>query len=118
MPSAPHDVIATCPVCAGELAVTRLHCAGCDTQIEGRFQLNWWDCLIVAAAQAQACTLLLTEDLPDGENYGHVIARNPFKLGVTEQAATYAALPKIASRHRGRGRPRMSAKRSAEAAGE
>jgi len=92
--------------------LTRAH------EIESRFQLNWWDCLIVAAAQAQACTLLLTEDLEDGADYGHVIARNPFKLGVTEHAATYAGLPKIASRHRGRGRPRMSAKGSAEAAGE
>lgn len=32
-----HDVIATCPVCAGELAVTRLRCAGCGTTIEGEF---------------------------------------------------------------------------------
>ena len=37
MPSAPHDVIATCPVCTGELAVTRLHCAECGTTLEGRF---------------------------------------------------------------------------------
>jgi hypothetical protein len=33
----PHDVIATCPVCGGELLVTRLHCASCDTTIEGSF---------------------------------------------------------------------------------
>jgi len=33
----PHDVIATCPVCAGELAVTRLRCGGCGTTIEGEF---------------------------------------------------------------------------------
>ena len=26
-----------CPVCDGELAVTRLHCDTCDTSIEGRF---------------------------------------------------------------------------------
>jgi predicted nucleic acid-binding protein len=91
--------------------LTRAH------EIESRFQLSWWDCLIVAAAQAQTCTLLLTEDLQDGANYGNVIARNPFKLGVTEPAATYSALPKIATRHRGRGRPRTSAKRPIEAAG-
>jgi len=85
--------------------------------IEIRHQLNWWDCLIVAAAQAQGCALLLTEDLQDGANYGGVIARNPFKLAVAEQAAAYTPSPKIASRHRGRGRPRKSAKRPAEAAG-
>jgi hypothetical protein len=32
-----HDVIATCPVCARELAVTRLHCGECGTTIEGEF---------------------------------------------------------------------------------
>src|SRR5215510_8311027 len=26
-----------CPVCQSELEVTRLHCASCDTSIEGRF---------------------------------------------------------------------------------
>jgi hypothetical protein len=33
----PHDVIATCPVCAGELSVTRLRCGDCGTTIEGEF---------------------------------------------------------------------------------
>ncbi len=32
-----HDVIATCPVCAGDLAVTRLHCRSCGTTLEGEF---------------------------------------------------------------------------------
>jgi len=32
-----HDVIATCPVCAGELVVTRLRCGECGTTIEGEF---------------------------------------------------------------------------------
>jgi hypothetical protein len=27
----------SCPVCGGELLVTRLHCAACDVTIEGRF---------------------------------------------------------------------------------
>lgn len=29
--------ISKCPVCDGELTVTRLHCDTCDTAIEGRF---------------------------------------------------------------------------------
>jgi hypothetical protein len=32
-----HDVIATCPVCAGELTITRLHCRTCGTALEGEF---------------------------------------------------------------------------------
>lgn len=27
-----------CPVCSGELTVTRLHCAHCDTVVEGSFE--------------------------------------------------------------------------------
>ena len=35
-----HDVIATCPVCAGELTVTRLHCRSCGTALEGEFGVD------------------------------------------------------------------------------
>ncbi len=84
-------------------------------EIETRFDLNWWDCLIVAAAQAQGCSVLLTEDLQDGANYGGVIARNPFTLGVAEQSVAYTSSPKIVSRHRGRGRPRGRSNREAAA---
>ena len=31
------DVISTCPVCEGELAITRLHCRSCGTALEGEF---------------------------------------------------------------------------------
>lgn len=34
---AARDVIATCPVCAGELEISRLHCGSCGTTIEGAF---------------------------------------------------------------------------------
>src|SRR6476469_9492090 len=36
----PHDVISTCPVCANELAVTRLHCRSCGTTLEGSFSVG------------------------------------------------------------------------------
>src|SRR5262245_18604323 len=36
----PHDVISTCPVCASELAVTRLHCNSCGTTLEGDFSVG------------------------------------------------------------------------------
>jgi hypothetical protein len=31
------SALSKCPVCNGELTVTRLHCETCDTLIEGRF---------------------------------------------------------------------------------
>ena len=36
----PHDVISTCPVCASELSVTRLHCNSCGTTLEGDFSVG------------------------------------------------------------------------------
>ncbi len=36
----PHNVISTCPVCSGELAVTRLHCRSCGTTLEGEFSVG------------------------------------------------------------------------------
>src|SRR5215212_3269304 len=35
-----HDVISTCPVCAGELAVTRLRCTSWGTTLEGEFSVG------------------------------------------------------------------------------
>lgn len=71
-----------------------------------RYGLSWWDSLVVAAAQAQGCALLLTEDLQDRAVYGGVTVRSPFALALGEEAATYGAAPVAASRHRPRGRPR------------
>jgi predicted nucleic acid-binding protein len=84
--------------------------------VEARHRLNWWDCLIVAAAQAQGCALLLTEDLQDNANYGGVVVRNPFTLGVADENTAYPALPQIKPRHRGRGRPRRNLRSGSGAA--
>ncbi len=35
-----HDAIATCPICGGELAVTRLHGRSCATTLEGDFNVG------------------------------------------------------------------------------
>jgi predicted nucleic acid-binding protein len=75
-------------------------------EIERAHKLSWWDSLIVAAAQTQNCSLLLSEDLQDRATYGSVTVRNPFTLGVSEAAATYASVPSARSPHRSRGRPR------------
>lgn len=81
--------------------------------LEGRFLVNWWDCLIIAAAQVQGCTLLLTEDMQDGQRFDGLIVRNPFKFRVAEAHGSYESLPKIAARHRGRGRPRRTPRSAA-----
>ena len=47
--------------------------------IESRFQLSWWDALIVAAAQSAQCALLLTEDLQHGQMFDGVQVINPFR---------------------------------------
>ena len=77
-------------------------------EIELRYRLGWWDCLIVAAAQVQGCALLLSEDLQDGGVYGGVTVRSPFTLGVNEPAVTYAATSAAARRHPPRGRPKRN----------
>jgi predicted nucleic acid-binding protein len=44
----------------------------------GRYRISFWDSLIVAAAEAGGAEVLYTEDLNDGQQYGGVMARNPF----------------------------------------
>ncbi|HEX3220884.1 MAG TPA: DUF2089 domain-containing protein [Candidatus Limnocylindria bacterium] len=34
------DVISTCPVCEGELLISRLHCRSCGTALEGEFSVG------------------------------------------------------------------------------
>lgn len=46
--------------------------------IQDRFQLSWWDALIVAAAQASECGVLLSEDLQDGQSFDGLRVANPF----------------------------------------
>jgi predicted nucleic acid-binding protein len=46
--------------------------------VEARYDLSFWDALIVQAANAAAVDILLTEDLRHGQVYGAVEARNPF----------------------------------------
>lgn len=47
--------------------------------LQDRFQLSWWDALIVAAAQATGSGYLLTEDLQDGQDLDGVLVVNPFR---------------------------------------
>ena len=49
--------------------------------VESRFQLSYWDALMVAAAQQQGCNLLLTEDLQHDQQFDGLRVVNPFVLG-------------------------------------
>ena len=48
-------------------------------QIKIECQLSYWDSLIIAAAEAASCEIVWSEDLNDGQTYGSVTVRNPFK---------------------------------------
>jgi predicted nucleic acid-binding protein len=47
-------------------------------RIQDRYQLSFWDALIVAAAKSAACRYLLTEDLQSDQNLDGVRVVNPF----------------------------------------
>jgi predicted nucleic acid-binding protein len=75
-------------------------------EVEARHRLSSRDSMIVAAAQLQNCSLLVTEDLHHDLVCGTVVVRNPFVAGIAEDVPQYALEPRPRSRHRPRGRPR------------
>jgi predicted nucleic acid-binding protein len=48
------------------------------SELSERHRLNFWDALILAAAQREDVEILWSEDFNHGQNYGGVIVRNPF----------------------------------------
>lgn len=46
---------------------------------EEQYQISFWDALILAAAQSGGAAVLYTEDFNHGQQYGTVLARNPFR---------------------------------------
>jgi predicted nucleic acid-binding protein len=47
-------------------------------KIQDRYQLSFWDSLIVAAAKSASCGFLLTEDLQSGQDLDGLTVINPF----------------------------------------
>jgi predicted nucleic acid-binding protein len=52
-------------------------CAGA-LQVFSRFNLSWYDSLIVAAAQLAQCQVLYSEDMQHGQSFGSLRVVNPF----------------------------------------
>ena len=47
--------------------------------LEARFQISFWDALVVQAAQVSGADILYSEDLSDGQTYGTVRVINPLR---------------------------------------
>lgn len=47
-------------------------------ELETRFQISFWDSLILAAAESGGARVVLSEDLNHGQRYGNVLVENPF----------------------------------------
>ncbi len=52
--------------------------------MQDRWPLNYWDALILAAAERGGCRTVYSEDMSDGQTYGSVTVRNPFVRGRVE----------------------------------
>jgi len=48
------------------------------SELSERYRLNFWDALILAAAQKEETDTLWSEDFNSGQDYDGVIVRNPF----------------------------------------
>ena len=47
-------------------------------EIESRYQISFWDALIIQAADDSGAAILYSEDLASGQKYGSVHVVNPF----------------------------------------
>jgi len=66
------DLLAWNPVVADAALLER------GWKLQDRYQLSYWDALIVAAAKAASCRYLLTEDLQAGQKLDGIEVVNPF----------------------------------------
>lgn len=66
------DLLAWQPVIVDDAILER------GWKIQDRYQLSFWDSLIVAAAKAASCRYLLTEDLQPNEDLDGLRVLNPF----------------------------------------
>ena len=68
------DLLQSCRVVAIDQAIVTA-----AMQVEARYQVSYWDALILAAALAAGCDTLYSEDMQDGQVFeGRLTVRNPF----------------------------------------
>ena len=67
------EQVSVLPVVALDLSLVRRALDTC-----ARYQISYWDGLIVAAAERAGCARLISEDLNDGQMYNGVAVVNPF----------------------------------------
>ena len=68
------DLLQSCRVIAVDQSIV-----AAAMQIEARYQVSYWDSLILAAALAAGCDTLYSEDMQDGQIFeGRLTVRNPF----------------------------------------
>ena len=61
------------PVVPLDLALVQRAVSTCQ-----RYQISYWDALIIAAAERADCTRILSEDLNAGQSYNGISLVNPF----------------------------------------
>ena len=66
-------------------------------EIERRYQLSFWDALIVQAAERAGAPILLTEDLNHGQRYTTTTAQNPFAALGSESSTQRGKAPELSS---------------------
>lgn len=49
--------------------------------LQARYQISFWDALVLHAAEAAGAKILYSEDLSDGQTYGSVRVINPLRAG-------------------------------------
>ncbi|MDP1527676.1 MAG: PIN domain-containing protein [Rhodocyclaceae bacterium] len=68
------DLLQSCRVVAVDQAIV-----AAAMQVEARYQVSYWDALIIAAALAAGCSTLYSEDMQDGQVFeGRLTVKNPF----------------------------------------
>jgi predicted nucleic acid-binding protein len=68
----------------GDFADWQLHCPNHTSvisavRLQRRYQLSWYDATILNSALESGCSILWTEDFHDGQRFGDLIIRNPYK---------------------------------------